>query len=61
MIYLCDFMAFMTGFGGGADKSSYPGHREITKQFGLTERDLEPVVNQPEIEPKQVGLILNIQ
>jgi hypothetical protein len=39
----------------------YPGHKEITKQFGLTERDLEPVVNQLEIELKQVELILYIQ
>jgi len=61
MIYLCDFIAFMTGFGGGADKLSYVGHREITKQFGLTEGDLEPVVNQLEIELQQVELILNIQ
>jgi hypothetical protein len=39
----------------------YLGHKEITKQFGLTEKDLEPVVNQLEIELKQVELILYIQ
>lgn len=39
----------------------YPGHREVTKQFGLMEKDLEQVISQLGSELKQVELILNIQ
>jgi HD-like signal output (HDOD) protein len=60
-IHLCDLIALMNGFGGGANGLSYPGHKEVMKQFGLKEKDLEPIINQLEGELKQVELILNIQ
>jgi hypothetical protein len=61
VIYLCNLIAPLTGFGGEGEGLSCPGHREIINQYGLTEKDLEEVVNQLEGELKQVELILKIQ
>jgi len=61
IVYLCDLVALMTGFGGGVDGLSYPGYKEVMKQYGLVEKDLEQIVNQLESELKQVDLILNIR
>ena len=61
MTYLCDLIALMAGYKGGADGFSYPGNKEVANQFGLTKKDLEQVIKQLKSELKQVELILNIQ
>jgi putative nucleotidyltransferase with HDIG domain len=61
LIHLCDVLAMMTGFGGGADGLSYPGCQEIMKVYDLGERDIEGIMIELQSRLKQVELILNIQ
>jgi putative nucleotidyltransferase with HDIG domain len=61
LIHLCDAVAMITGFGGGADGLSYSGYKEITKAYGLGDRDIEEIIIDLENRLKQVELILNIQ
>jgi putative nucleotidyltransferase with HDIG domain len=61
LIHLCDAVAMMTGFGGGADGLSYPGYKEITKDYGLGDQDIEAIIIELENRLKQVELILNLQ
>ena len=61
LIHLCDAVAMLTGFGGGADGLSYSGYKDIAKAYGLGEREIEGIIIELESRLKQVELILNIQ
>jgi HD-like signal output (HDOD) protein len=58
-VHLGDITARMAGLGGTIDGSSYDGHKEVMKQYGLTKKDIEEIINQLESELKHVDLILN--
>jgi len=60
LIYLCDVIAMMTGFGGGADGLAYHGQKKIMKQHGLTAKDVEQIISQLEDRLHQVESLLNM-
>lgn len=61
LTHLCDLIALMTGFGGGADGLSYHGHLETMKHYGLREKDLERIITRLEEQLTQVEVILDLQ
>ncbi len=61
LVYLCDLISLMTGFGGGADGLSYHAYTEVMKQYDLREKDLEQTINLLQDRLKQVEMILNIK
>jgi putative nucleotidyltransferase with HDIG domain len=60
-VYLGDITACMAGFGGSVGGLSYDGHKEVMKQYGLTKKDIEEIINQLESELKHIDLILSIK
>jgi putative nucleotidyltransferase with HDIG domain len=60
LIYLCDIVAMMTGYGGGADGLSYHGNQDIVKQFDLKEKDIEMIILELQERLKEVELLLNM-
>lgn len=59
MVHLCDVVALLTGFGGGADGLSYHGHKEIMQRFGLQEKHLERVISELDDRLKEAETLLN--
>jgi putative nucleotidyltransferase with HDIG domain len=60
LIYLCDLVAIITGFGGGVDGLSYHAYEEIIKQYGLEKRDIEQFISEIDSRFQQVEGMLGI-
>ncbi|MBM4333036.1 MAG: HDOD domain-containing protein [Deltaproteobacteria bacterium] len=61
LISLCDLIAMMTGFGGGADGLAYNADKEIMKQYRLSAKDIGGIMAELEERLKQVEQLLNLQ
>jgi putative nucleotidyltransferase with HDIG domain len=60
LAYLCDVVALMIGFGGGADGLSYRGYKEVMERYALKVQDLEEVIVDLESCMKKVEGYLNV-
>ncbi len=60
LVYLCDVIAMMTGFGGGADGLAYHGQKTIMKQHGLTSKDIGQIISRLDDRLRQVESLLSM-